>query len=1415
MATSGESWWCHRCRLWRKARSQICDQCGAAAATQRTYAGTSWSEDTWDASSWKPGWAPSAQRPRSPRPKSPRQARSSWDSWDGWQNGNAQKGKGQKGGKDKGGKAHGKQLAQELPNTAGPSTSKPSDSQRSSAGGTHRTRVRAVGSTSIPPQHACAASNQQRKLLHHWVTKQTEAKAALSKLAQEQEEYDANWCAYLTKVMETLEHQILDRAKVLGEYAQAEAQWSAQLQDATVQLAQRANGEDGTSNQAHMDVDTNEAAVAEAARIEAKHVIRRERMEEQQSELMQALKKAKEAAEAATVVKEKDRDRTPRRRPKDKEGAAECIEVPDSPAPHASDDFCSEWFATFLGQHLHFDCWLEQWDGRLRLMLDPRVEPVHFEAETDLSSDTARSRLADIGSKCHHRGSTLKSCLKKGRGRKPHHHVTFDLEPVEMSDSGSKNQCAAPIAEFCGRTPQEPSSDVQRFKSDAIDSNFDGQSGEAVAEPSGPVEASALTTAETFRDDDSRQGDARVLCLADMIPEHPKAGVGIVPDMLRDLLLGHDIGSLHLGLPSLDCFHESVSTAFATWLGSRPFDMTEIATVHMYTDGAHYEDTMTGAWALVCAVETYAGEWLWAGSLANPCGENGMTELSYCRSAFTPELLAIIHAMIVSLSCDKVCCIHFDCCSASRVAQGLDASDHVLADVAVGVHELLSRKLYATYFRHEPAHTGVALNEAADKLAKITCPGWNGAACNTMLDEFVSDGILRWLWLCHPSIAADCQWPYICPETGVFACNVDHSTEYCARKGEHEVRSSETGASSEAVDSGCDKHVTVRTVTYNVTTLKGRACRESLAKVFKNNHVQIARLQETRSSQDQVIDVDGYRCYCSAGCDGQFGCEVWIAHGSDWDLSTTAVTVQQPRLVVVTGKCGGQTFAVVSGHAPQSKHCDEIIDQWWQSFFEVMHRIPKDACPIVHLDANARYNAESVEHCVPVNRNALHLDRFRSDFSMCFTGHYDTAGRRLVTWRSPRMKEDVIDYILALARLLRSILKCGRQYRAPRTAPVLVAADGSWITDPSITREMLGEHFAKAERCIMSTEAELQKVVKNFRPSNSVVEDLTDAPAFSDLVRACKSLKNGKAPGLRGIPPEAYNQVPVEAARALYPLQLKMLATGECPRDMRKVWNVAIPKKLAVGVEAWRAVALMEPSMKAIAKSARQRLVPYFRKAFCSGQGGALPGQGLEYPQLLVKSHFRRLRQEHVSGGVLFVDGTSAFYSTVRQYLYDGAVNAEEPHALMDLIVALTPDAAEQARIFAVLTGPSVLEQVHTPDTLRRMIMALLHNTYFVMRREDVQVRASRTGTTPGAPLADLLFAGVFAGFLKDLDQVLQNEGVLVGVADCTDPERCFTAPTATWMDDASLLVRDARPAMVMQHVHTVVRHTHSMRSNP
>ena len=55
-----------------------------------------------------------------------------------------------------------------------------------------------------------------------------------------------------------------------------------------------------------------------------------------------------------------------------------------------------------------------------------------------------------------------------------------------------------------------------------------------------------------------------------------------MPDMLQTLMHGHDVGSLHPQLPELDGFHASVREAFATWLGCRQFDMSQVEKVHLY-----------------------------------------------------------------------------------------------------------------------------------------------------------------------------------------------------------------------------------------------------------------------------------------------------------------------------------------------------------------------------------------------------------------------------------------------------------------------------------------------------------------------------------------------------------------------------------------------------------------------------------------------------------------------------------------------------------------------------------------------------------------------------------------------------------------------------------------------------------------
>ena len=255
-----------------------------------------------------------------------------------------------------------------------------------------------------------------------------------------------------------------------------------------------------------------------------------------------------------------------------------------------------------------------------------------------------------------------------------------------------------------------------------------------------------------------------------------------------------------------------------------------------------------------------------------------------------------------------------------------------------------------------------------------------------------------------------------------------------------------------------------------------------------------------------------------------------------------------------------------------------------------------------------------------------------------------------------------------IAKLLRAVLKQGRKFKAPRTAPVFIGHGGETIVDLTETTEMLAQHFATAERGTKQSVQTVQSNLRVVRACEGQVDEVGCIPSLAELAQACRSLQNGRAPGLRGIPAKALKQASTPAARTLYPVLLKIFCCGECPLDWRRVLTVAIPKKGYGTPAAWRAIALQEPAMKASGKAARKKLMEYFTPGFGIAQGGAAPGVGMELPQALVKTHCRRLRQEKVSGGVVYFDGIAAFHSAIRQFLCDGHFNAEDNSGLLDLL---------------------------------------------------------------------------------------------------------------------------------------------------
>ena len=91
--------------------------------------------------------------------------------------------------------------------------------------------------------------------------------------------------------------------------------------------------------------------------------------------------------------------------------------------------------------------------------------------------------------------------------------------------------------------------------------------------------------------------------------------------------------------------------------------------------------------------------------------------------------------------------------------------------------------------------------------------------------------------------------------------------------------------------------------------------------------------------------------------------------------------------------------------------------------------------------------------------------------------------------------------------------------------------------------------------------------------------------------------------------------------------------------------------------------------MKGIARAVRAKLMKkYLEPHFHPGQGGSKKGATLDMPLALAKSHVRKLWQTFKSGAIIYMDGASAFYAAIREFLYDGNCNMNDQERLVKLV---------------------------------------------------------------------------------------------------------------------------------------------------
>ena len=399
----------------------------------------------------------------------------------------------------------------------------------------------------------------------------------------------------------------------------------------------------------------------------------------------------------------------------------------------------------------------------------------------------------------------------------------------------------------------------------------------------------------------------------------------------------------------------------------------------------------------------------------------------------------------------------------------------------------------------------------------------------------------------------------------------------------------------------------------------------------------------------------------------------------------------------------------------------------------------------------------------------------------------------------------------AIADLIRSLQRQGKKYRVPRVLPPLTNSRGELLSSRSEVCEVLGDHFAKAEKAVKLDLDTYRQQADACRPRSHEAWDGCTIPTAADYASALRRLKPGKAPGVSGLVPDIFTHASQPAAMTMYPLLLKMVLRQETPEAWVRSYISVLQKpgkdiSLPTG---WRSIALQEAPAKAACATIRSELVRAFEMFADHAQLGGRPQGPIGYPSHLVKGHLGRMAQLKRSAGIIFVDGQQAFYAVFRE-LATGVPGAQEDHnMLIKAIELMHEDEDVRSDLFKLLMGPSILEQAKVPPAVQAFLSTSLTNTFFQLDVDRTTVYRTQAGSMPGSPLADVIYQLAMVGFHRQLREQLKNDGLQVLVMDsCTS--HSGASSVAGWVDDIALPIEAEKASGLVPRIATAMRHVDS-----
>lgn len=336
--------------------------------------------------------------------------------------------------------------------------------------------------------------------------------------------------------------------------------------------------------------------------------------------------------------------------------------------------------------------------------------------------------------------------------------------------------------------------------------------------------------------------------------------------------------------------------------------------------------------------------------------------------------------------------------------------------------------------------------------------------------------------------------------------------------------------------------------------------------------------------------------------------------------------------------------------------------------------------------------------------------------------------------------------------------------------------------------------FAKVEAGhIMSRDA-LQHLHHGGLGLDVDILDKAVIPTLYDLQKQIKKMKRGRAPGPNALPTDVLKAGGATLARQISTVTTKIALRGSEPLNWRggKLIPLHKGKLCRSNPEGYRSIFLSNHTTKVYHGCLRKHLLDAWNGVLSNLQFGGRAGMATDLAHQCLQAHLAHAVQVASPAAILFIDMKAAFYSVVRQGLFEDGPDAA-PFLYAMFRMGIAPEHVqkliETSRHDSAVAGISP----HALAPLRD----IMERTFFQVDGVD-PIALTTQGTRPGDSVGDAFFNVAMAVIMdKVTDKIGQSsaakwEGQAATVAsfDTFEEPASFAWFEVAFVDDCAIAMR-------------------------